>query len=249
MASIRKRSWQTDAGARTAWVVDYKDQAGRRRLKTFDRKRDADAFRIKAGDEIHQGTHTPDSASVTVAEAAEQWLERVELRGRERSTLKQYREHVDLHINPLLGNVKLSRLTTPAVDNFMHELLKDRSTAMTRKVLVSLKSLLRDAQRRGLVSQHVAQGVKVEISSRAKKPIEIPTKAEVRAMLEGVSDRWRPLLVTAIFTGMRASELRGLTWEHVDFDTNVIKVRQRAGFIDKPEIERVEPDWRVEDGQ
>ncbi len=152
MASIRKRSWKAGGTDRTAWVVDYKDQAGKRRLKTFEKKKDADAFRIKAGHEIFQGTHTPDSASVTVAEAAEQWIERVEVKGRERSTVRQYRQHVDLHINPLLGTVKLSRLTTPGVDNFMHELLKTRSPIMTRKVLVSLKSLLRDAQRRGAIS-------------------------------------------------------------------------------------------------
>ena len=28
--------------------------------------------------------------------------------------------------------------------------------------------------------------------------------------------------------GLRATELRGLTWDHVDFDANMIRVRQRA---------------------
>lgn len=41
---------------------------------------------------------------------------------------------------------------------------------------------------------------------------------------------WRPLIVTAVFTGMRLSELRGLTWECVDLKTEVIKVRQRADY-------------------
>jgi integrase len=36
------------------------------------------------------------------------------------------------------------------------------------------------------------------------------------------------LFVTAVFTGMRSSELRGLTWDHVDFARKVIKVQQRA---------------------
>jgi integrase len=43
--------------------------------------------------------------------------------------------------------------------------------------------------------------------------------------------------VTAIFTGMRSSELRGLTWDSVDFERNVIHVRQRAdlwGTIGSP---------------
>ncbi len=47
-------------------------------------------------------------------------------------------------------------------------------------------------------------------------------------MLNEDSGRFRPLLVTAIFTGMRASELRGLTWDHVDLDAGIIRVRQRA---------------------
>jgi integrase len=41
---------------------------------------------------------------------------------------------------------------------------------------------------------------------------------------------WRPMLVTAIFTGLRCSELRGLCWGAVDLDQGLIEVRQRADF-------------------
>lgn len=41
---------------------------------------------------------------------------------------------------------------------------------------------------------------------------------------------WRPLVLTALFTGMRCSELRGLTWDHVDLEARLIRVRQRADF-------------------
>jgi integrase len=34
----------------------------------------------------------------------------------------------------------------------------------------------------------------------------------------------------AIFTGLRLSELRGLTWDNVDFNEGVVRVRQRADF-------------------
>jgi integrase len=36
------------------------------------------------------------------------------------------------------------------------------------------------------------------------------------------------LIITAVFTGMRLSELRGLRWSDVDLDTGIIHVRQRA---------------------
>jgi integrase len=57
---------------------------------------------------------------------------------------------------------------------------------------------------------------------------DVPSKAEVGAMLDAAQGRWRPFFVTATFTGMRASELRGLTWAAVDFERRVIHVKQRA---------------------
>jgi integrase len=38
----------------------------------------------------------------------------------------------------------------------------------------------------------------------------------------------RPLLLTAVFTGLRASELRGLRWDDVDLKKAELHVRQRA---------------------
>ncbi len=142
-----------------------------------------------------------------------------------------------LHIKPLLGDVKLSRLTAPLVQDFADKLMATRSQAMARKVLTSLKSLVGEAQRRGLVAQNVAREVKIKANGRHRERVTIPTKAEVKAMLDAVDERWRPFLVTATFTGMRASELRGLTWADVDFDAKVIHVRQRAdawGTIGSP---------------
>ena len=74
--SVRKREWTTAKGeAKTAWVCDYFDQNGVRRLKTFDLKKAADDFAATARTEIKAGIHTADSASITVAEAGRLWLE------------------------------------------------------------------------------------------------------------------------------------------------------------------------------
>ena len=41
---LRKRTWTTAKGeAKTAWFADYFDQSRTRHIKTFDRKKDADA--------------------------------------------------------------------------------------------------------------------------------------------------------------------------------------------------------------
>jgi integrase len=181
-----------------------------------------------------RGVHTAESSSITIAEAAELWLETSELEKLERSTMQQYRSHADLHIKPLIGTTRLARLTTPGVESFRDELLKSRSRPMARKVLASLKSILAEAQRRGLIAYNAASPVKVDIRKREQRKLAIgrdfPSKTEIQAILEGAEGRWRPLLITAVFTGMRASELRGLSWGDVDLERKLIHVRQRANL-------------------
>jgi len=231
--SIRKRTWLTRAGeAKTAWVVDYSDPGGIRRQKTFHRKKEADAWAASTAVAVRQGTHTADSASISVAEAAKLWLRRVEADGRERSTVRQYRQHVRDHVTPHIGNVKLSQLTTPVVEAYRDTLLQSLSKPLARAVLASLKALIGEAQRRGLTATNPARPVSVRIEGRQKRKlqvgVDVPTTDEVRLILATAAGRWRPLLIVAAFTGLRASELRGLRWHDVDLDKAVLHVRQRA---------------------
>ena len=230
--SVRKRKWTTRSGeAKEAWIVDYlKD--GKRHIETFKRKKAADAYAQQVGVDIRAGTHTPVSTSITVAQAAEDWIKSVALEQREASTLAQYRQHAH-HIGERIGNIKLASLTTPRVNAFRDDLLATMSRAMSRKVLSSLKSLLRDAQRRGSVAQNVALSVKridadKRGEGRVKVGTDIPSTDEIKVIIAAIPDRWRPLLLTAIFTGLRSSELRGLRWQDVDLKAGVLHVRQRA---------------------
>lgn len=234
MASIRKRTWKSAGEEKTAWIADYFDQGGKRHIKTFSTKKAADAWLVTARGEVARGVHTPENASITVAEAAELWIGKSELEDLERSTIRQYRNHADMHIKPLIGAEKLARLSRPVIEAFRDDLLRKNSRAMARKVLASLKSILGEAQRRGLVAHNSAQPVKVDVKTRDKSKLavgrDIPSKEEVQTILAKAEGRWRPFFVTAIFTGMRASELRGLTWDAVDFTRNVLHVRQRANL-------------------
>jgi integrase len=62
---------------------------------------------------------------------------------------------------------------------------------------------------------------------RKAKKVVIPTKAAIQAMIAKAEGRFRPLFITAVFTGMRASELRGLTWDCVDLQKGRITVEKR----------------------
>src|SRR5262249_58855447 len=59
--------------AKEAYVVVYAVN-GRRSQRTFDRKKDADAWIARTQIDVLNGTHTPDAASITVREAGERWI-------------------------------------------------------------------------------------------------------------------------------------------------------------------------------
>lgn len=233
--SIRKREWTTPKGeAKTAWLVDYRDQAGKRRAKQFDRKKDADAFATQAGWEVSQGTHTADSQSMSVEKAAENWIKRARREKLEESTIKAYEQHVDLHIKPFLGAKKLNQLTKPMIEEYRDQLLDGgRSRDMAKRVLRSLTSIIKEAQRIGFVAQNVAHGVSVKKSGREKTKVVPPTKAHIRAMLasaEKARPMDLPLLQVLLFAGLRASEVRALPWRNVDLYRGTVTVNQRADF-------------------
>ena len=263
--SVRKRTWTNGKGEeKTAWVVDYVDrrEGGKRRLKTFAKKKAADDFAAHASVEVRAGVHTADSASITVAEAGKKWLAACDERNLERATLDAYRQHLRLHIEPFLGGVRLSQLSAPMVRDFEGKLSRGdtadaseprpRSAAMVKKVRVSLSSLLSDAQERGLVSRNVVRDLRrtrhrgaerraeKRQKGKLKVGVDIPTREEIKAIVRAAQGRWRPFLMTAIFTGLRASELRGLRWQDVDLEKRELRVRQRAdryGKIGNPKSE------------
>src|SRR5262245_33110581 len=231
--SIRKRKWKTARGVECeAWVVDYTDQQGERRQKTVATKKEAGAWSVTARHEVQQGIHTADSKSITVAQAADDWIAYVKLEGRERSTTEQYERHVHLHIVPRLGREKLARLTTPRINKFRDELLTTMSRATARKVLVSLKAILRDAKRRGNLAQNVAADVRIASDQREKQKlrvgVDIPTPDEIKRIISAATGKARVFLLTVTFTGLRSSELRGLRWDDVDLKRGELHVRQRA---------------------
>jgi len=232
MATIRKRIWVTGKGERKeGWQLRYVDNQGKEHRKLFAKKGDASAYLTTAAWEIKQGVHTPDSTSITIGEAADLWVKKAKANELERSTIKQYEEHARLHIKPLIGGDKLSKLTMPGVEAFVDALLETRSKAMAAKVLRSLTMMITEAQRRGLVAQNVAKGVKIIRSRREETPAAIPAIEDMRALLKAAEEHmpaFRPLLMTVLFTGLRSSELRGLLKSNVDLRAGEITVTQRA---------------------
>ena len=204
--SIRKRTWKTGE----AWLVQYssadRDERGKRRrhVKSFERKRDAEAFEAQTRVDVGKGVHVAPSRSVTVEKAGRAWVD--SCGALERSTVDQYEQHLKYHIGPLLGDMKLSALTVPVVRAWQDALGADgRSPAMIRKVTTSLSTLLSDAMERGDVAQNVVKSMATsrkrgkgrKAAKRAKGKLragtDIPTPSEIQSLLRHATGKWRAL--------------------------------------------------------
>jgi integrase len=198
MASIRKRTWTSRGVERSAWVVDYFDQGGKRRLKTFATKKEADAWSVTALNEVKLGIHTAASASITVERGGELWIEHCEAEGLEESTLRQRRQHFRIHINPIIGRDKLADLTTPGIYAFDGK-LRDAgvSLAMRKKIMTNVKTMLSFCQGRGHVAQNIALSVRVgskaddrrEDQGPLRAGVDFPSRAELKSMMEAAAGR------------------------------------------------------------
>ena len=247
--AIRQRTWEWKGKQKRAWVVDYFDTKGKRRLKTFKTKRAATDFAAATHVDVKRGIHIADSDSATVSEAGKLWL----ATGEENALVYGSRFHNDwllrLHIEPFLGKTKLSKLAVPAIREFESTLRANgRSPSLVRRVIGGLGALLADAQERGLTMRNPVRDMRQNRGKRRTKAtkerkrqlalgVDIPTPAEIRDILGAAAGFRRAFFATAALAGLRASELRGLRWQDVDFAKATISVWQRAdawGTIDVP---------------
>lgn len=238
MASIRKRLLR---GGKIAWQVDYKDLKGKRRHKQFSRRRDADQWLVSARTEIAEGTHVAARDTITFKEAGEAWIANCKRRRLEETTINSYQQHLDDHLYPLWQDKKLSELTKITAQTFYEDLLEgDRTPDMVRRVRIDAGAVLNYAKSKGWVGKNVIYEAPFEFSKRDARRPEMPTVREVQEMIARTVRAWEDWLaftLTLVFCGLRASEIRALSWDDIDFSNDTITVKRRAdrwGRIGRP---------------
>lgn len=231
-------------------VAYYDKDKKQHRLKGFPTKRAANDKADEISGEVRKGVHVPASISGTIADACGVWIQRARDLKLEKKTIRQYANHTDLHIIPLidtseppakpgwegkLGDLKLAKLTPPVAEAVRRELVRRLSPSMARKVFVSFKAILDEAASHAMVAYNAARTVKMQRRNRGEHKVhagvDFPSKEQVASVIAIITGRWRPVIITLGFCGLRASELRGLEWiDVIGLDTEFpqLRVRQRA---------------------
>lgn len=161
------------------------------------------------------------------------WLDTAQQLGSiRRSTLRNYRGYVKVHLIPGLGRLSLANLTAAQVQQFMADKLETgvppRTVAYCRVVL---RAALGKALKLGLVARNVATlTTPPNVPKREIKPLS-PDEA-VRFVEALKEDRLQALHVLMLALGLRQGEALGLTWRDVDLSNRVIHIRQGLSCID-----------------
>ncbi len=215
---------------RAQWWVDT--PRGRRRRSANGRTR-AEAHR-KMMDSLREsgGGIVEDfgAGSLTVEKYLKQWLASSAKARLSPRTHANYAHHVDRHIVPALGRVKLGRLTSLQVQR-LYDAKRDEglSAGTVRYIHAILHRALRQAQMRWkLIGRNPADDVELpKIGQKKSNVLSLEQVDLFLAAARETGDRYEALYHVAFFCGLRIGEILGLGWEHVDFRKHELHVRRQ----------------------
>ena len=181
--------------------------------------------------EIDQGTYV-DPTKLTVNEWMDFWQKEY-LLGVKPSTANLYKECIRLYISPLIGTVRMDKLTGPMVQRFYNELYLPSdpgrnpvSPKSVKNVHGILHKAFQQAVRNGMLRLNPTEScVLPKIYKKEIQPLTSEQIAALLRLLPGHPHEY--LFQIALYTGMREGELLGLPWDCVDFKNNTILVKQQ----------------------
>lgn len=175
--------------------------------------------------EMDQGTYTAPTR-MTVGQWLDIW-QRDYLGGVKPATVTVYTGNIKNHIKPALGAVRLDQLHPHAVQGFVNGL--ELSPASVRLAYKVLHMALEKAVDLGYITQNPAACC--QLPRLEQKEIHPLDDQQVGALLSAAKGGPLEYLVNvALFTGLRLSELLGLTWDAVDFQRGTINVNKQLAL-------------------
>ena len=209
--------------------IGYTDSDGKRRWQTvLGNVEDAEAERSAKLAKMGRGERVA-PARLTLAEFTAGWLDEQEGRLRPK-TLVSYEGQLRRHVLPTLGHRRIGEITTDHVAQLVAVMERKGYAAWSISgMLGALSGVLRRAVRRGLIPTNPVSGLQRDERPRTRqKEKRILATREIERLLAHGDAHYRPLLATAIATGLRLGELCGLVWTDIDFDRGFLHVRTQV---------------------
>ena len=138
-------------------------------------------------------------------------------------TIKSYKATTINHIIPKLGRTAISRVTAPQIQKIINDLSTEYSPKTVKNIHGILHQGFAQAVALGYIPVNPADNCKLPKISKAEiKPLD---KTEIPIFLNAIKgSEYEHMLLIDLFTGLRESELIGLTWDCVDFENGTLHI-------------------------
>jgi integrase len=166
--------------------------------------------------QVATGTHSEEKR--TVSQYLNDWLKHKELEIKPRS-LEFYRHYAQHHIIKELGSVKLQKLSTQQVRNFLADIHKSVSADCANKCRTTLNIALNQAVRDALIARNPVVAVSPFKLETKTKEIEWSSSEVFMFLNTARTHRLYAAFYLALSTGMRHGEVLGLRWCDIQSDT------------------------------
>jgi len=178
----------------------------------------------------------PAPERLTVETYLERWLAD-DVSRLDQYTVKNYGIYVRLHIIPKLGKIKLAQLQPAHVQGLYAAMQVSGLAPKTiRNAHGVLRAALGKAAAWGLVPRNVAAlATPPKAQSPEFRALTVEEAKHLGRTTQG--NRWAPMLLLALTTGLRQGEILGLKWGDIDSAAGVLQVRrqyERDGTFSTP---------------
>jgi integrase len=178
---------------------------------------------------------TQDSESLEKLKLADyllDWLDHEHKHNIAHSTYKRYRSLSVNHINPLIGNYQIGKLTPRIITWFLSQMRNSGQSVRSMQQARALLSIaLGEAENQGSIQSNPVRKVKnPQLTERQISPL---TLEEVKRLLKTYEGTYLSArLHMALICGLRQGEALGLRWQDVDLETGLIQIRTQIQIID-----------------
>jgi len=141
------------------------------------------------------------------------------------SSADRYRSCIKTHIIPALGKICIADLRPSVIQRFLNncKTQKELSRKSVQNIRLVLSKALDKAVDDELIKKNPCLKTKLPAYNNPQKEMRPITGSEISQFLEAISGtEYEQMFYIGLFTGMRESELIGLSWDCIDFKKGTI---------------------------
>ncbi|MGN7250100.1 tyrosine-type recombinase/integrase [Arthrobacter sp. SAFR-014] len=225
---IRKDKTRTPLyGKGLRWRAEWTPPGATKQRQSFATKAAAEHFLAEQVTAMNRGTYVRSRKKTLFPDYARAW-QKSQLQHRD-SSKEQVEAKLKLYIIPSFENVSLDEIRREDVQ----EAVGDWSESLAPSTVKLTYSYLSAIFKSAVLDGHIQKTPCVKIRMpEVEHEAVIPLRTDVVQRL--AAEIWRPYRRMVVFcaaTGLRSSELRGLTWDRIDLDNAMISIdRQLIGY-------------------